>query len=247
MTSAVRPEQAESRSSPTSLCRRATSGSTRPWLAPRSSSPRRPAFWRHAGSMAPLASSSRGGSLPAVRRFTPTPWPTHRPCSPVMACSLPGRCSIASDRYFSRARIVAALQALGDELTSQGVRGQIFVVGGAAMALAYSTRRVTKDIDAVFEPKAVIYTAAARVAEQLGLPGDWLNDAVKGFLPGPDEDSRPVPNIRGLEVTTASPRYLLALKLMAMRFGEDDEDIELLLKECGCAAPREALDLLQHL
>ncbi len=142
---------------------------------------------------------------------------------------------------------MAELQALGDELTSQGVHGQIFVVGGAAMALAYSTRRVTKDIDAAFEPKTVIYAAAARVAEQHGLPDDWLNDAVKGYLPGPDDDARPVPEIRGLEVTTASPRYLLAMKLMAMRFGEDDEDIELLLKECGIETAKEALDLLQHL
>jgi hypothetical protein len=39
------------------------------------------------------------------------------------------------------------------------VRGQIFIVGGAAMALAYSTRRVAKDINAVFEPKGAIYTA----------------------------------------------------------------------------------------
>jgi hypothetical protein len=43
---------------------------------------------------------------------------------------------------FTRARILRALEALGDELTCEGVRGQIFIVGGAAMALAYSTRRV---------------------------------------------------------------------------------------------------------
>lgn len=142
---------------------------------------------------------------------------------------------------------MAALRALGDELTRQEVRGQIFIVGGAAMALAYSSRRVTTDVDAVFEPKAVIYTAAARVAERRGLPDDWLNDAVKGFLPGPDDDARPVPEIPGLEVTTASPRYLLAMKLLAMRFGEDDEDIDILLKACGVRSAREALDLLQHL
>jgi hypothetical protein len=57
-------------------------------------------------------------------------------------------------RRFTRTEILKALQALGDELTREGVRGQIFIVGGAAMALAYSTRRVTRDIDAVFEPKA---------------------------------------------------------------------------------------------
>ena len=151
------------------------------------------------------------------------------------------------ERAFTRARILRALQALGDELTRDGVRGQIFVVGGAAMALAYSTRRVTKDIDAVFEPKSAIYTAAGRVAEALELPEDWLDDAVKGFLPNvPDEHPRPIPDVRGIEVTTASPRYLLALKLMAMRFGEDDEDIEILLRECGVRSTEEALDLLRN-
>ncbi len=152
-----------------------------------------------------------------------------------------------SERYFTRARILSALEALGDELSREDVRGQIFIVGGAAMALAYSTRRVTKDIDAVFEPKSAIYAAAAKVAEDLGLPEDWLNDAVKGFMPGADEHPRPVPDIHGIEVTTASPRYLLAMKLMAMRFGEDEQDIEILLRECGVRSAREALDLLKHI
>jgi hypothetical protein len=149
-----------------------------------------------------------------------------------------------SERQFTRATILEALEALGDELTRAGVRGQIFIVGGAAMALAYSTRRVTKDIDAVFEPKSAIYTAASKVAEDLGLPEDWLNDAVERFMPGPDQDPRPVPAIRGIEVTTASPRYLLAMKLMAMRFGEDDEDIETLLRACDIRSADDALELL---
>jgi hypothetical protein len=152
-----------------------------------------------------------------------------------------------SERHLTRARILSALQALGDELTSQGVRGQIFIVGGAAMALAYSTRRVTKDIHAVFEPKSAIYAAAAKVAEETGLPEDWLNDAAKGFMPGDDEHPRPVPDIRGIEVTTASPSYLLAMKLMAMRFGEDDEDIQILLEECDLSNAEEALDLLKQM
>jgi hypothetical protein len=152
-----------------------------------------------------------------------------------------------SEKHFSRAGILAALQALGDELTREGVRGQLFIVGGAAIALAYSTRRVTKDIDAVFEPKVSIYRSAAKVAEDLGLPEDWLNDAVKSYLPGAVEHARPLPEIRGIEITTASPRYLLALKLMAMRFGEDDEDIELLLRECDLHRSEEALELLRHL
>lgn len=152
-----------------------------------------------------------------------------------------------SEKHFTRAKILAALQALSDELAREGTRGQIFVVGGAAMALAYSTRRVTKDIDAVFKPKMVIYQAARRVAVELGLPDDWLNDAVKGFLPGNDNDARPLAEVSGIEITTASPRYLLAMKLLAMRFGEDDEDIKTLIQQAGVKSTEEALDLLTRL
>jgi Nucleotidyltransferase of unknown function (DUF6036) len=149
--------------------------------------------------------------------------------------------------HFTRSRIVAALQALGEELTRREVRGQVFVVGGAAMALAYSTRRITRDIDAVFEPKALVYEAAGKVAEELGLPEDWLNDAAKGFMPGGDEQARLVPEVTGIEITTASPRYLLAMKLMAMRFGEDDQDIEILMRECDLHSAEEALAVLRDI
>jgi hypothetical protein len=148
---------------------------------------------------------------------------------------------------FTRAKIVKALRALGDELASRDVRGQIFVVGGAAIALAYATRRVTKDVDAVFEPKAVIYEAAAKVAEDLDLPGDWLNDAARAYMPGEDRDARPLPDVEGIEITTASPRYLLAMKLMAMRMGEDDGDVEMLLRECEIASVDDALQLLRRM
>jgi hypothetical protein len=152
-----------------------------------------------------------------------------------------------SERHFTRTRIIAALEALGEELTSEGVRGQVFIVGGAAMALAYSARRVTRDIDAVFEPKMLIYEAAERVAERLDLPEDWLNDGVKGFLPGPDRDAVPLPQVTGIEVTTASPRYLLAMKLLAMRFGEDDDDIRILLGQTGIESADEALALMARM
>jgi hypothetical protein len=97
----------------------------------------------------------------------------------------------------------------------------------------------------VFEPKSAIYTAAGRVAEELGLPEDWLNDAAKGFMPGPDDDPRPVPDIRGIEVSTASPRYFLAMKLMAMQFGEDDEDIMILLRDCDIHTVDDAPEVLK--
>jgi hypothetical protein len=37
------------------------------------------------------------------------------------------------------------------------------------------------------------------------------------------------------------------MKLMAMRFGEDDEDIEILLDQCGMHSAQEALELLERM
>ncbi len=55
-----------------------------------------------------------------------------------------------------RNEIVAALTALGVRLSSVGVTADIYVVGGAAIALAYDERRATRDIDGVFVRPAVV-------------------------------------------------------------------------------------------
>ena len=64
-----------------------------------------------------------------------------------------------------RKEIIEALTALAGELERRGVVAEMYVVGGAAIALAFDERRATRDIDAVFEPKDVVYEAAAVVAE----------------------------------------------------------------------------------
>jgi DNA-binding XRE family transcriptional regulator len=43
--------------------------------------------------------------------------------------------------------------------------------------------RITRDLDAVFEPKREIYVHAAVIAREHGLPEDWVNDSVKGLCP----------------------------------------------------------------
>jgi hypothetical protein len=102
------------------------------------------------------------------------------------------------------------------------------LVGGAAMALAYSRRRATADIDAVFEPKSVIYEVAAGMARLHGLDEGWLNDGVKGFLPGPDAQAGALLDLPGLAVAVASPRYLFAMKVFAARVDRDVDDLQTL-------------------
>jgi hypothetical protein len=145
-----------------------------------------------------------------------------------------------------RGEIIAALTSLAAELDSQGVSAQMYVVGGAAIALAFDERRSTRDIDAVFEPKAVVYESAARVAEGSGLAPDWLNDAVKGFLTGEDAEAAPILQLPGLSVLTASPRTLLAMKVLAHRPGEDDEDVRLLASHLGLTRAEDILAVAEQ-
>jgi hypothetical protein len=140
-----------------------------------------------------------------------------------------------------REEIVALLTALGAMLRDRGLEGEMYVVGGAAIALAYDARRSTRDIDAVFEPKLAIYEAAAEVAERFELPAGWLNDAVKGFLAGDDPDAAPVLDVPGLRCMAASPRMLLALKVLAHRVGEDEGDVMFLAAALGLRTSRDVL------
>ncbi|MEO6120873.1 MAG: DUF6036 family nucleotidyltransferase, partial [Acidimicrobiales bacterium] len=132
-----------------------------------------------------------------------------------------------------RDQILAALTALAGRLERAGLAGDMYVVGGAAIALGFSARRSTRDIDAVFEPKREIYRLAQEVAAELGLPPGWLNDAVKGFLAGDDPRATPVLDLPGLRCLVASPEMLLALKVLAHRVGEDEEDVLLLAGVLG--------------
>jgi hypothetical protein len=122
-----------------------------------------------------------------------------------------------------RQELMNALDALDSDLAHRGIKAKIFIVGGAAMSIAYDARRSTSDVDAVFVPVDEVRAAAARVAEQLGLEPEWLNEGVKGFLPGEDPDRIGVFEGTSVSVTAASPRFLLAMKLLASRVERDQD------------------------
>lgn len=116
-------------------------------------------------------------------------------------------------------------EVLASELDAAGHRAEIFLVGGAAIAVCFDTRRATRDLDAVFAPAGAVRRAASIVADREGLDPDWLNDAVKGFLPGPDPSAVRYFEAPGLLVDVASSEYLLAMKLFSSRAETDAEDI----------------------
>lgn len=152
------------------------------------------------------------------------------------------------ERRLSGERIVALLREVGADLDGQGIRADLFVVGGAAMALAYNTRRLTADVDGVFEPKIKVYEAARRVAARHDdVPEDWLNDGVKGFLPGPDPDATVRFEAPGIRVQVPSAPYLLALKVQAARVDRDADDIQVLARESGARTADEVIAIAQRI
>jgi Nucleotidyltransferase of unknown function (DUF6036) len=70
-----------------------------------------------------------------------------------------------------REDIRALLDDLSEELAARGARAELFLVGGAAIAVAYDATRATRDLDAVFVPSDVVRQAAVAVANREGLGG----------------------------------------------------------------------------
>lgn len=140
----------------------------------------------------------------------------------------------------TREQIHEAFERLDAWLGRAGQRTQIYVVGGAVMCLVYQARTSTKDVDAWFSDPSVVRAAARRVAEEMGLPEDWLNDAVKAFLPQEAGYGawRSYPN---LDVLVADDRTLLAMKCAAARTTEDVADIRFLADRLGLADPEAVL------
>jgi hypothetical protein len=147
------------------------------------------------------------------------------------------------DPLLDRAAIETAFRRLGDRLARRGVVADLYVFGGAAMALAYDARRATRDIDAVFQPHGVVLDEARAVADELGLPHWWLNEQASAYVaPGGDAAAPRVFDHPGLRVAAASPEHLLAMKVLAAR-RRDAEDIRFLVDHLQLTSAEQVLDL----
>jgi hypothetical protein len=85
------------------------------------------------------------------------------------------------------------------------------------------------------------------VGERLDLPEGWLNDAVKGFLLGPDPFPTEIFEAPGLRCEVASPEVVLVMKCLAHRIGEDDADVRFLAKKAGLDNAADVLDLVERM
>lgn len=147
----------------------------------------------------------------------------------------------------SPSEIRILLSELADNLDTRGVRARIFVIGGAAMALAYYEREGTNDVDAVFAPAEAVSDAAREVGRRHGLYDDWLNDSAGMYLPPSVglESGRPTIESGGVHIAAAPADLMLAMKLRASRGRRDVEDIAVLVRHTGVTTVGAATDLYE--
>ena len=119
------------------------------------------------------------------------------------------------------------------------------------MVLAFAARLSTKDVDAVLQPAKTSRDIVSRLAEELSLPADWLNDGVKGFVSARHETTTgDLPQFSNLRLTMPVPEYLLAMKCMAARIGgttdepSDVADIVFLIRHLKLGTAADVLDLV---
>lgn len=162
---------------------------------------------------------------------------------------------------FDAERLRRAFDRIGKAAIAAGTHLDIALYGGSALMLASNFRFATEDADIaeIGRPWPTWLTQeAAAIARDEGWQADWLNDAVQFHLsPLADRAADHVPfgsfprdGEPGLRVFVPSARYMLALKLKAMRINDpargpvETADIRNLLQVCGVADIGEAIAIL---
>jgi hypothetical protein len=140
----------------------------------------------------------------------------------------------------------------------------IVVFGGSALMLASNFRFSTEDVDIaeISRPwPPWLSDVVARIAGRNGWLDDWLNDAVSTFLSPHAQQQRDfvmwgtfprAADKTGLRLFVPSARYMLALKLKALRVAkfekgtQDSADVAGLLHVLGIKEPEEAIGILRE-
>jgi hypothetical protein len=129
-----------------------------------------------------------------------------------------------SARPQTKRDIERLFRKLNAERAKLEIRGEVHLVGGAVLCLVHEAREATQEVDGYFRPARQLRAAAARVALDEGVPENWLNDAVKGFFSAQGTFSLHE-QLSHLTIYVADPAYLLAMKCLSARIGEEFHDI----------------------
>ena len=139
------------------------------------------------------------------------------------------------------------LREILQRANARGLRGNIRVVGGAAIAIMDPHRRTTSDIDAVLLPPGAFDDIVSELAAEHELQEGWLNDSAKAFIPMADLTDWVMVEQQGdVALFIGRPEMLLAMKLYANRASRDWDDIHFLLEACDIRSVEQAQEIYER-
>jgi hypothetical protein len=165
-------------------------------------------------------------------------------------------------RTFDREALLDAFDRIGRAAAEAGTRLQIAVYGGSALMLASNFRFATEDVDIaeIGQPWPTwLADVVERIAQENDWSATWLNDAVSFHLSALAQQDRDhtalgtFPRLGdkvGLTVLVPTARYMLALKLKALRVSDFDKgqqdmaDVAHLLKVLNASHVEDAIAIL---
>lgn len=164
---------------------------------------------------------------------------------------------------FDREQLLAALDEVGRAAIAAKARLDIAVYGGSALMLASNFRFGTEDVDIaeLGQPwPEWLADVVRRIAERNGWSEEWLNDGVTFYLSQHAVPARDLVSFgtfprrndekTGITVFVPTARYMLALKLKALRVSDfakgskDIDDVRNLLDVLGLTSVEPAIDIL---
>ena len=122
------------------------------------------------------------------------------------------------------------------KLNRSNPNAEIILVGGAAVSIKYDFRSTTTDIDAIIRAGSTMKEVIRKVAQDNGLPDDWLNQDFKNtqsYSPKLKACSKFHKTFcQCLTIRIIEDEYLIAMKLMSARqYKQDMSDIIGIIKE----------------
>jgi hypothetical protein len=159
-------------------------------------------------------------------------------------------------------RLLEAFDEIGRAAVQAGTKLQIAVYGGSALMLVSNFRFATEDVDIADIGQKWpdwLSSVVERISTKNGWSATWLNDAVTFHLSPlaqADRDLMPFGNFprraeqTGLVVFVPTARYMLALKLKALRISDfekgqqDMADVAHLLKALNLTDIEQAIEIL---
>ena len=165
---------------------------------------------------------------------------------------------------FDREQLLAAFDEIGSAAVEAHARLDVALFGGSALMLASNFRYATEDADIaeLGEPWPDWLSAAVqRIATSNGWSAHWLNDAVQFHLSPLARTDRDIVAFGtfprrsdrvGITVFVPTARYMLALKLKALRVAspakgtKDYADVAKLLRVLDVRDVEEAIEILSE-